>query len=101
MTNRLTWNARLAALGVADPYFMESLHPAASEIRPRSILSRRGEGAGTGQSRQSEKGSIMTDDQPSTSPAPANWHQRADQFHEQRWALAQDLLALGRRILRS
>ena len=37
--------------------------------------------------------------QPSIGPAPADWRQRADQFHEQQWALAQGLLAAGRRIL--
>ena len=37
----------------------------------------------------------------STGPAPADWQQRADQFHEQQWALAQRLLAMGRRILLS
>jgi hypothetical protein len=33
------------------------------------------------------------------SSAPVNWHQRAEQFQEQEWALAQQLLALGRRSL--
>ena len=39
------------------------------------------------------------DPQPAPSPAPADWRQRAEQFQEQEWALAQQLLALGRRSL--
>ena len=33
------------------------------------------------------------------SSAAVNWHQRAEQFQEQEWALAQQLLAFGRRSL--
>jgi hypothetical protein len=36
---------------------------------------------------------------PSTSSPPPDWRQRADHFHEQQWSLAQELLAVGRRIL--
>jgi len=108
MTNRPLGNARLAA--PHDTATLITLSRGSSPCRqpnPASLNTlppRRGRWLRA--SPQSEKGSTMTDNQPSAlnsqlpdRPAPADWQQRAEQFQEQQWALAQELLALGRRSL--